>query len=113
MYAARPPVECRLDHRRVVHAREDRDLHVRIALPDSLEHRQAVDPGHPDVEQHEVWPGLSDERDHLRAGVHLGHDLDLLVRFERNPDRVKHQPMVIGNQNLEPPHGHPLLINPI
>src|ERR671933_448394 len=37
----------------------------------------------------------------------LAHDLDVVALGERETNCVKHEPMVIGNQDLEPPHSSP------
>jgi len=54
---------------------------------------------HPHVDEDEIGLRPPYEREHLRSGLGLADDLESAVVFERSPDSVKDEPVVIGDHN--------------
>src|SRR5262245_15461779 len=64
-----------------------------------VETGETVHVGHSDVQEHEVRVRLSDERQHLRAGLRFADDLEATVGFERTLDPVEDEPVVVGDHD--------------
>ena len=92
----------------VVGGQHDR-AHVGEALPDHPGGLQAVDPGHPDVEQHDVGLLLLDHRDGLLAVRGLADDIDVLGHVEVAAQALTDERVVVGNEDPDahalPPDG--------
>ena len=84
-----------LDLRLVAVAREDHDRDLRILLAEPLQAGEAVELGHPQVEQHDVRLRLANRRNDLAADRDLADDLEILRVRESAPDRGQHEPMVV------------------
>ena len=82
-------------------------MHVRVQRCERLEAGETVDPGKLHVEQDEVGLHAGDERKQVASVADLADELHLGVAVEHHPDGVAHQPMVIGENDLDRAHPAP------
>ena len=72
---------------------------------DRLRRSEPVEPGHPDVHQHDVGALGPDERQGRLAVAGLADDLDPLLAVEQDPEPGPDELLVVGEH--DPDHGRP------
>ena len=72
-----------------------------MLLAETREAREAVELGHPEVEQDDVGLRFADGRNNLAADQDLAHDLEVRRLVERAPDRRLHQAVVVRDEYAE------------
>ncbi len=88
----------------------DNMMHLESRLPaqQPAEHLDAVNPGHRDVESHEIRVGLGDALECLEPVGRLTHDLIPGLRAQNPRERAAHEGGIIHDENANHEAGIPL-----
>src|SRR3954454_4290201 len=95
--------------------REHHDLDVRMVDPQQVDAAASVLAPHPQLQRDDLGPAPLDQCQDLRAGMGGADDLDVLDGFQRAPEALEHETVVVSNQYAHsaiPSLSHPSVMPP-
>ena len=91
--------------------REDHDPRLSLRALDSVEHPEAVQPGHPDVEEHQIVPFCAQAVDRFGA---ILRDANVEPRLrEHRPHDVPRSPIIVDDEHAGGPRDACRHVNPL